>query len=34
VDELDRIFGEYDLKRVETLWVSNFGWGDAAWIKQ
>ena len=32
VDELDRVLSDFD--RVETLWVSNFGWGDALWVRR
>lgn len=32
VEELDRLL--YDFVRVETLWVSNFGWGDALWTRK
>jgi FkbM family methyltransferase len=32
VDELDRVLKDFD--RVETLWVSDFGWGDGLWIRQ
>ncbi len=34
VEQLDGFLGEYGLDRVETLWVSNFGWGDAFYVKK
>jgi FkbM family methyltransferase len=33
VDELDELLAGYGLERVETHWVGEQGWGDAAWIK-
>lgn len=33
VGQLDELLGEYGLKRVETYWVPNQGWGDALWIR-
>ena len=34
VNELDDTLGFYGLERVETLWVANYGWGDALWVRR
>ena len=33
VGELDKYLSKFNFKRIETKWCSNFGWGDALYIK-
>ena len=33
IGELDQMLGSQGLKRVETYWVPDQGWGDALWVR-
>ncbi len=34
IEEIDRYLSKFGLKRVETKWAGNTGWGDALYIKK